>query len=188
MRNIKHLPAIFTLLVVLSLLLPSLALAAPVMAAEWTYVVDAPLGLRMHAEAGLLSPVVIVLYNGEDVRVEGDAVYAQGLWWSPVRVERRAGDSTGWVASAYLANYKPDDSAEGPESGVVYTVTARLGLNLRAAPGMAAKVVCTVPTGTRLVATVGAVTKRDGLTWREFTLGDQTVWATESFLEASEAE
>jgi uncharacterized protein YgiM (DUF1202 family) len=188
MRTIQHVLAIFTLLVVLSLLLPSLALAAPAMAAEWTYVVDAPVGLRMHAEAGLVSPIVVVLYNGEDVRVEGDAVYAQGLWWSPVRVERRAGDFTGWVASAYLANYEPDDSGEGPEGGAIYTVTARLGLNLRAGPGLAAKVVCIVPTGTRLVATDTAVRTRDGLTWRGFALDEGTVWATESFLEAAEIE
>lgn len=184
MNKTRRALAIVSLVAIMALLAPSVLLAAPAMAAEWTYVVDARLGLRMHADPGLLSEVVLVLYNGEDVRVEGDPVYEQGLWWSQVRVERRAGEVTGWVASAHLANYQADEDAVGPESGTVYLVTARIGLNLRATAGLAGPVLHTVPAGTRLVATDAPVRQIDGLVWRQFAIGDETVWAAEAFVTA----
>jgi uncharacterized protein YgiM (DUF1202 family) len=184
MNRTRRALATVSLLVVIALVVPSMVLSAPSMAAEWTYVVNARLGLRMHAEAGLLSKITLVLYNGEDVRVEGDPAYADGLWWSQVRVERRAGEFVGWVASAHLANYEEAEDSEGPESGPVYVVTARLGLNLRSSAGLRGVVLHTVPTGTRLVATDAAVRQVDGLTWREFALADETVWAAEPFVAA----
>ncbi len=180
--------SVVVLLVVLSLVLPPMAMAAPLRAAEWTYVVEAPLGLRLRSEASLLSEIVLVLYNGEDVRVEGDPVYADGLWWSAVRVERRAGEFSGWVASAYLANYEPQVAPEGEEGTQVYTVSPRLGLNLRESPGLATRVVCIVPQGTRLSATDAPTRSVDGLWWRQFTLGETTVWAAENLLEAPPSE
>ena len=176
------------LAVFVTLTWPAVAGAAPLSAAEWTYVVDAPLGLRLREQAGLLADVLLVLYEGEDVRVEGDPVYQDGLWWRQVRVERRAGDFTGWVASAYLANGTAEIATEGPESGEVYVVTARLGLKLRAAAGLTAAVVSRVPEGTRLQATGAGVRRVDGLAWRQFSLGDGTVWAADTFVEAAQAE
>lgn len=176
------------LAILATLMWPAVAAAAPLSAAEWTYVVDAPLGLRLHEQAGLLTDILLVLYEGEDVRVEGDPVYRDGLWWRQVLVERRAGDFTGWVASAYLANGSAEIATEGPESGEVYVVTARLGLKLRTAAGLYAKVLSRVPEGTRLQAT-GAQTRRvDGLVWRQFSLGDTTVWAADAYVEPVQAE
>lgn len=174
--------------VFVTLMWPAAAAAAPLSAAEWTYVVDAPLGLRLHNEAGLLTDVLLVLYEGEDVRVEGDPVYVDGLWWRQVRVERRAGDFTGWVASAYLANGSAEMATEGPESGDVYVVTARPGLKLRTAAGLTAAIVSRVPRGTRLQATGAGVRRVDGLVWRQFSLGDETVWAADAYLEPVQAE
>jgi len=176
------------LALLVTLMWPAVAAAAPLSAAEWTYVVDAPLGLRLHDKAGLLTDVLLVLYEGEDVRVEGDAVYQDGLWWRQVRVERRAGDFTGWVASAYLANSGAEIATGGPESGDVYVVTARLGLKLRTAAGLTAAVVSRVPEGTRLQATGAGVRRVDGLVWRQFSLGDGTVWAADAYVERVQAE
>jgi len=174
--------------ILVTLMWPTVAAAAPLSAAEWTYVVDAPLGLRLHDEAGLLTDVLLVLYEGGDVRVEGDPVYADGLWWRQVRLERRAGEFTGWVASAYLANGDAQVATGGPESGDVYVVTARFGLKLRAAAGLSAPVVSRVPDGTRLQAAGTAVRRVDGLVWRQFSLGDATVWAADSYVEPVQAE
>ena len=83
---------------------------------------------------------------------------------------------------------KPEGQPEGEEGAQVYTVSPRLGLNLRESPGLATRVVCIVPQGTRLSATDAPTRSVDGLRWRQFTLGETTVWAAESLLEAPPSE
>jgi uncharacterized protein YgiM (DUF1202 family) len=188
--------ALFGAILLLSLIIPNAAAAAPAQSAEWTYVTRAPIGLRLRAEPGLTSEIVLLLFNGEDVRDEGEAVWAQGMRWTRVRVERRAGEFTGWVSSAYLANYSAETASETPTAldaeatnetmGPTYIVSAANGLRLRSGPGLSRPVKYIVPRGARLVATDQAVRSVDGLRWQQFSLDGENVWAAMEYVKPAD--
>ncbi|NLT74583.1 MAG: SH3 domain-containing protein [Chloroflexi bacterium] len=181
--------AVFTvILILLGLILPSAASAAPARAAEWTYVTGARLGLRMHSEPSLQADSTLVLYDGEDVRVEGEVTWSEGLWWREVRVERRTGEYRGWVAAAYLANHEDAEPEDDQEPGSFYAVVPAAGLRLRAAPGLGSAVLHIVPRGARLQAAEEATRSADGLVWRAISLGETVVWAADAHLVIDAAE
>jgi hypothetical protein len=172
-----------TALLLMFMALPTSTMAAPPEAAEWTHVVNAWLGLRMRGGPSLTDPIVLVLFNGEDVRVKGDPIWAQGIRWSNLTVERKAGVFEGWVASAYLANYPGFEEPAGHFDGEGYKATASIGLRLRAQPGLHTKVLRIVPYGTVLEATETPARFVDGLWWQQLFLDGETVWASKQFLE-----
>ncbi len=180
----KTLLVMFAAMLLLGLLaLPMTAAAAPPEAAEWTHVVNAWLGLRMRSGPSLTDPIVLVLYNGEDVRVNGDPVWAQGIRWSAVDVTRQAGDFEGWVASAYLANYPGYEEPMGFFEGEGYKVTSSIGLRLRSEAGLNGPVVRIVPYGTILEATGASDKTVSGLVWKQLYLDGETVWAASMYLQ-----
>ncbi len=170
-------------LLLMFMALPTSTMAAPPEAAEWTHVVNAWLGLRMRSGPSLTDPIVLVLYNGEDVRVKGDPIWAQGIRWSNVTVERKAGVFEGWVASAYLANYPGYDEPAGHFDNDGYKVTTAIGLRLRAQPGLSTQVLRIVPYGTVLEGTETETRFVDGLWWRQLFLDGETAWGARLFLE-----
>ena len=153
---------------------------------EWTNVVDAWLGLRMRTGPNLTEPITLVLYNGEEVRVKGDPIWAQGIRWSQVDVTRWSGTVEGWVASAYLANYPGYAEPVGHFEGDGYKVTASIGLRLRTSPGLGHAVKRIVPYGAMLVETGTPDKYVDGVWWRELSLDGEPVWAAVQFLERVE--
>lgn len=179
-RNAARVIGIMILLLVI---FPGVVAAEPLAGAEWTYVVNAWLGLRMRSGPNLTEPIVLVLYNGEDVRVQGDPIWSQGIRWSSVSVERRAGVFEGWVASAYLANYPGYEEPTGGFTGEGYKVISSIGLRLRSEPGLHTEVVRIVPYGTVLEATGTSDEYVSGLWWKQLLLDGETVWAASLYLE-----
>jgi len=157
---------------------------APLANGEATYVVDAPLGLRLRSGPSLVDAIILVLYNGESVQVVSEPVWAQGIRWVQVEVTRNGTVYTGWCASAYLANYPGyDEPYDGYGGELGYKVTASIGLRLRSGPGLGYWVERIVPYGTVLEPTGSGTVWADGLEWRELTLNGETVWAAAMYLE-----
>ncbi len=185
MRSKKLLTlAVLTLALAALLAVPMAAFAAPNGANEATMVVYAPLGLRLRTGTSLSEPVLLVLYNGEQVTVLGEPVWNQGIRWSNVQVTRWGVTTTGWAASAYLANYPGYDE---PRDGFIddegCKVTAAAGLRLRAAPSLSGAISRIVPYGTILVPTGEAVVSADGYTWQDLIINGTSLWGAREYLE-----
>ncbi len=169
------------------LLVPMAGAAAPNGANEQTMVVQAPLGLRLRSGTSLVEPVLLALRNGEKVTVIGEPVWNQGIRWSNVRVTRWGVTTTGWAASAYLANYPGYDEPFGHFSnGPGCKVIAPAGLRLRTAPTLSGWIGRIVPYGTVLVPTGEATVAADGWTWQNLYINDVSLWGAREFLECSE--
>lgn len=188
MRSKKKLTlAVLTLTLIAVLVGPMAVAAAPNGTNGTTMVVYAPLGLRLRTGTSLSEPVLLVLYNGEQVTVLGEPVWNQGIRWSNVQVTRWGITTTGWAASAYLADYpgyvEPRDSFEG-DSGC--KVTASAGLRLRSEPSLSAQISRIVPYGTILVPTGDATVAADGYTWQNLYINGTSLWGAGEYLECWE--
>jgi uncharacterized protein YgiM (DUF1202 family) len=166
------------------LLGPMAVAAAPNGANGTTMVVYAPLGLRLRTGTSLSEPVLLYLVNGEQVTVLGQPVWNQGIRWSNVQVTRWGVTTTGWAASAYLANYpgydEPRDSFVG---GPGCKVTAAAGLRLRSTPSLAGAISRIVPYGTILVPTGDGPVSADGYVWQKLFINGTSLWGAKEFLE-----
>jgi hypothetical protein len=175
---------LLAVLLMVALLLPAPVCAEPRGAAEWTYVSGARLGLRLHAEPGLSTEFLLLLNQGEDVRAQGAPVFVDGLWWTEVRVDRRAGSYTGWVSAAYLANYdRTVAPTDVPSDGVF--VSSSGGLNLRRAAGTDREIVYRVPLGTLLQPADDGVRWSGGRPWRQYLVAGERLWAAEDYLQST---
>lgn len=173
-------------LVLLGLVLSAVAAPPAITAApgEETRVVNAWLGLRMRTGPSLVSPIILVLRNGERVQVLGDPVWFHAIRWSQVEVTRSGKTYVGWVASAYLASYPGYEEPVGRFEGEGWKVTARIGLRLRAGPGLHYRILRIVPYGTILEGTGAPDRWAHGYWWKQLTLNDQNVWAARLYLQA----
>ncbi len=166
------------------LLVPMVGAAAPNGAQEKTMVVRAPLGLRLRSGTSLVEPIHLVMFNGEKVTVIGEPVWNQGIRWSNVRVTRWGVTTTGWAASAYLANYPGYDEPFGHfHNGPGCKVTATVGLRLRTAPTLSGRIARIVPYGTVLVPTGEATVHADGWTWQSLYINNVSLWGAREFLD-----
>lgn len=166
------------------LLAPMAGSAAPNGTAATTMVVNAPLGLRLRTGTSLSEPVILMLLNGEQVTVIGEPVWNQGIRWSNVQVTRWGITTTGWAASAYLANYPGYAEPRGNfTNGANCKVLAPAGLRLRSAPGLTGTISRIVPYGTVLVPTGASPVSADGYTWRSLFINGTSLWGAGEFLD-----
>lgn len=140
-------------------------------------VVSGPLNLR--TGPGLSYSVIAALPVGTRMEIIDDAPVVDGYDWVEVWVSSLG--KTGFVASEFIAR---ESYAEFPAGSTVVTTAA---VNLRAAPGLAAKVVVVLWAGAPLTVT-GSPVAADGYTWYPVKTGYGTLgWVAGAFLKASGA-
>ena len=140
-------------------------------------VVSGPLNMR--SGPGLGYSILATLPVGTKIEVIDDGGTANGYHWVEVWVSSLG--KTGFVASEFIAK---ESYAEFPAGSTVATTAA---VNLRAAPGLAAKVVVVLWAGAPLTVT-GSPAAADGYTWYPVKTGYGTTgWVAGAFLKASGA-
>lgn len=138
-------------------------------------VVSGPLNLR--SGPGLGYSILATLPVGTTMEVIDDAPVADGYDWVEVWVSSI--NKTGFVASEFIAK---ESYAEFPAGSSVVTTAA---VNLRAAPGLGAKVVVVLWNGAPLTVT-GSPAAADGYTWYPVKTGYGTTgWVAGAFLKSS---
>ncbi len=171
--------------VILIVVVLALAIAPTVSAiSPTTMVVQAPRGLILRSNAGLGEPIVLVLQNGEQVRLLGSSTWKNGIQWTKVEVKRWGYTYQGFCSAAYLASYagypEPVDSWVGGEG---WKVISPDGVRLRSGPGLAHYAIRIVPYGTILKPTAAPTVAADGYTWRQLMFSGTTGWAAGMYLQ-----
>lgn len=137
-------------------------------------VVSGPLNLR--SGPGLSYSILAVLPVGTTMEIIDDGGTANGYHWVEVWVSSLG--KTGFVASEFIAK---EAYTEFPAGSSVVTTAS---VNLRAAPGLAAKVIVVLWAGAPLTVT-GSPVAADGYTWYPVKTGYGTTgWVAGAFLKA----
>jgi hypothetical protein len=140
-------------------------------------VVGAPHGLRLRQAPNLTAPIVLTLFNGENVSPLGGPTWNQGISWTPIAVTRAGVVYEGYCATAYLGDY----GGWTPTGEHGLKVTAPAGLRLRSGPGTAYATQRIVPLGA-IVQPTGVTQWGGGLSWTKVTVDGITLWGATQYL------